>query len=98
MYRLAGAPPVRYGSAPAGTRQETGSRPPLLHRLPAGGRNDAPILPLATPGHLVVAKDVHPAMPRFPDTAHVLEACAAHRVCHHRIGEMAPGALPFRVL
>src|SRR5215470_11090530 len=79
-------------------REEAGSRLPLRHWLPADRRGHMPVLSLVAPGHLAVAKAVHPATPGILDTAHILQAFPACWMRHHRIREMAPGACPFGIL
>ncbi len=51
--------------------QQAGSPLPRRHRLPADRRQHLPVLPLVTPGHLAVAKDMHPATPGILRAAHV---------------------------
>ncbi len=74
------------------------SIPSPQHGGPADRGVDVPVSPLPAPGHLAVAKDMYPAEAGVLDAAHVLETFSTRLMRHHRIREMAPGALPFRVL
>src|SRR5262245_57163699 len=57
-----------------------------------------PVLPLAAPRHLAVAKDMHPTALGILRAAHIVQTLPAHGMCHHRLREMAPGACPFGIV